>query len=128
MTRTNTNFDGFARLYNVDPVLGKHASMKESIARPIGEFDEAESLFGAEPFDDPVDRGTGRGLEPGLAEPGSGAECTRLSVLGIGVELATPRIAKILMSQLGFLESDTRLVRDNGARRPLAVIVGLLSM
>ena len=121
MTRANTDFENFARLNSVNPALGQHASMNESIARPIGEFHETKSLFGAEPLDDPADGWPGRSLEAGLAEPGSGAECTRLSVLGIGVKLATPRIAEILMSQVGFLESDARLVRDDGARRPLAV-------
>ena len=97
--------------------------MEERIARPIGERDETKALFGAEPLDDPGDGWPGRSLEAGLTEPGSGAECTRLSVLGIGVELATPRIAEILMSQLGFLDGDTRLLRYDGAKRPLAVIV-----
>jgi hypothetical protein len=42
-------------------------------------------------------------------------------VLGISVELATPRIAETLMSQLGFLEGDARSVREGEARCPLAV-------
>jgi hypothetical protein len=37
-----------------------------------------------------------------LAEPGSGSESTRLWV-GISVEVATPRMTKILISQLWFL-------------------------
>ena len=45
--------------------------MQERVARPIGEFDEAKSLFGVEPLDDPADRWPGRGLKPGLAEPGA---------------------------------------------------------
>ena len=72
--------------------------MEEGVARPIEEFNKAKSLFGVEPFDDPADRWSGRGLEPGLAEPGSGAECTRLGVEGVSVELATLRVTEILMS------------------------------
>jgi len=56
-----------------------------------------------------------------LDEPGSGAECARLWVVGIGVELATPRITEISISQLGFLKGDARSVRESEARRPLAV-------
>jgi hypothetical protein len=72
------HFEGFARLNSVDPALGQHASMQERVARPIGEFNEAKPLFGAEPLDDPIDRWTGGGLEAGLDEPGSGAEWARL--------------------------------------------------
>jgi hypothetical protein len=86
VARADTDFEGFSWLWGVDPALGQHAPMEESVARPIGEFDEAESLLSAEPFDDPTDRWAGRGLEPGLAEPGSGAESTRLRVVGISVE------------------------------------------
>jgi hypothetical protein len=73
--------------------------MKERIARPIGEFNEAKPLFGVEPFDDPSDGRAGRWLEPGLAEPGSGSESRKLWVVGIGVEVATPRMKKILLSR-----------------------------
>jgi hypothetical protein len=38
-----------------------------------------------------------------LAEPGSGAESTGLWVVGVDVEVATPRMTKILISQLWFL-------------------------
>jgi len=76
--------------------------MEEGVAGPIGEFDEPEPLFGVEPLDDPVDRGTGRVFER-LAEPGSGAEGAGLWVVGVDVEVATPRMTKILISQLWFL-------------------------
>ena len=55
---TNTHLDLLARLHSGDPTLGQHASMKEGVARPIGEFNEAKPFFGAEPFDDPADRWT----------------------------------------------------------------------
>jgi hypothetical protein len=71
---TDAHFEGFARLNSGDPTLGQHASMQKRIARTIEKFNEAKSLFGVEPFDDPTDRWPGRGLEPGPAEPGSGAE------------------------------------------------------
>jgi len=99
----STNFDGLARLHGVDAALSQHAPMEEGVAGPIREFDEPEALVGVEPLDDTVDRGTGRCLEPSLAEPGSGAEGTGLWVVGISVEVATPRVAKILISQLWFL-------------------------
>jgi hypothetical protein len=38
-----------------------------------------------------------------LAEPGSGSEGAWLRVVGISVEVATPRVTKILISQLWFL-------------------------
>ena len=82
--------------------------MKESIARPIRKLDETKALFGVEPFDYPTDRRTGRGLEPRLAETGSGAECAGLAVRGISVKLATPRIMEILVSRRGFLEGSSR--------------------
>jgi hypothetical protein len=133
MARTNTNLEGFSWLYGADPALGQHASVKESVARRIGEFiakpvrqfDEAKSLFRAEPFNNSTDSRAGRCLEPGLAEARSGAESTRLRVVGISVEIATPRITKILMSQFWFLEGDARLARDSEARRPLAVTDGI---
>ena len=90
-------------MHSVDPALSQHAPVEEGVAGPIGKFNEAKSLFGVEPFDDPADRWSGRGLEPGLAEPGSGAECPRLGVEGLSVEPATLRVTEILMSQLWFL-------------------------
>ena len=97
------HFERFARLTNADPALRQHAPMEEGVAGPIGEFDEPKPLFRAEPFDHPMEWGVGRCLAPGLAEPGSGAKNTRLWVVGISVEVATPRTAKILISQIWFL-------------------------
>jgi hypothetical protein len=85
--------------------------MKESVAGPIGEFDEAKSLLGVEPLDHPMERRAGRCLEPGLAEPRSGAESARLWVVSIGVEVATPRITEILMSHFGSWRSGVERVR-----------------
>ena len=97
------HFERFARLNNADPALRQHAPMEEGVAGPIGEFDEPKPLFRAEPFDHPMEWRAGRCLEPGLAAPGSGAENTRLWVVGIRVEVATPRTVKILISQIWFL-------------------------
>jgi len=72
--------------------------MQERVARPIGEFNEAKPLFGAEPFNDPTDRWTGRGLHGCSVEPGSVAECTRLRVVGFGVEITTPRTMEVSVS------------------------------
>ena len=76
VTGADPHFEGFARLNGSDPTLGQHASMKEGVAGPIGEFNEAKPLLGAEPFNDPTDRWPGRGLKPGLAESGSGSKST----------------------------------------------------
>ena len=38
-----------------------------------------------------------------MAEPGAGSKGTGLSVVGVSVEVATPRMTKILISQLWFL-------------------------
>jgi len=54
VTGADPHFEGFARLNGSDPTLGQHASMKEGVAGPIREFNEAKPLLGAEPFDDPV--------------------------------------------------------------------------
>ena len=77
--------------------------MEEGVAGPIREFDEPEAFVGAEPLDHPVDWWTGRCLEPRLAEPGAGSKGTGLWVVGISVKVATPRMTKILVSQLWFL-------------------------
>ena len=74
--------------------------VEEGVARSIREFDESKPLVRGKPLDDSVDWWTGRCLEPGLAEPGSGSESTRLWV-GVSVEVATPRMTKILISQFG---------------------------
>ena len=100
VTRTDADFEGFTRLHGVDAALSQHAPMEEGVAGAIREFDKSKPLFGIEPFDESVDRGTGRCLEPGLAEPGSGAESTGLWVVGVSVEVPTPRLTKILISQL----------------------------
>ena len=101
MAGADSNFEGFSRLYGADPTPGQQAPMKEGIARSIRECDEAKSLLGAEPFDNATSGWSGRSPEPRLTEPGRGAECTRLSVLGISVEFTTPRITEILVSQFG---------------------------
>ena len=103
MSGTDADFDGLSRLYGVDAQLSQHAAVEEGVARPIREFDEAEALVRAKPLDDTTDRGTGRGLEGRPIESGSGAESTGLWVVGVDVEVATSRIAKILISQLWFL-------------------------
>ena len=101
VSRTDTDFEGFTRLHGVDAALSQHAPVEEGVAGPIREFDEPEAFVGVEPLDDSSDRGTGRCLEPGLAESGSGAESTGLWVVGVSVEVATPRMTKILISQFG---------------------------
>jgi hypothetical protein len=93
------DLEGFTRLYGVDPALSQHAPVEEGVARPIREFDEPEALVRIEPLDDALNRGTGRCLEPGLAEPALGAESTGLRVVGVSVEVATPRVTIILISQ-----------------------------
>ena len=95
------HFEGFAWLNGSDPILGQHASMKEGVAGPIREFNEAKPFFGTEPFDDPADRWTGRGFHGCSVEPGSGSESTGLRLVGIGVEVATQRMTKISLSHLG---------------------------
>ena len=98
---TDAHFESFTRLHCVDPALSEDAPVKEGVARPIGEFNEPKPLLGIVPLDDATDRWTGGGLEPGLAEPGASAESTGLWVVGIGVEVATPRMTKILLSHFG---------------------------
>ena len=99
VSRTDPDFEGFAGLHSVDAALSQQAPVEEGIARLIREFDEPEAFVGVEPLDDTSDGRAGRWLEPGLAEPGSGAESTGLRMLGIGVEVTTPRMTKILISQ-----------------------------
>jgi hypothetical protein len=97
----DTNFEGVAGLNSADPALSQHTSVEEGIARSIRECDEAKSLLGVEPFDDPTNRWAGRGLDGCSVEPGSGAEGTRLWIVGICIELATPRVKEILMLHFG---------------------------
>ena len=77
MSRTNPDFQGVPRLHGVDATLSQHAPVEEGVAGAIGEFNEAEAFLGTEPLHDSTDRWTRRGLEPGLAESGSGAEYAR---------------------------------------------------
>ena len=98
-------------MHRIDAALRQHAPVEEGVAGPIGKSDESKPLFGVEPFDDPVDRRTGRCLEPRLAKPGSGAESTRLRVVRVSVEFATPRMTKILICQLWFLEGSCPISR-----------------
>jgi hypothetical protein len=98
---TDPDFEGIARLHSIDTASGQHTTVKEGIAGPIGEFDEPKAFVGIEPFDDPIDRWTGGCLEGCSAKAGSGSVGTGLWVVGIGVEIATPRITKILFSYFG---------------------------
>jgi len=103
VTRTDADLEGFTRLHDVDAALSQHAPVEEGVAGPIREFDEPEAFVGVEPLDDPVDRGTG-GVFERLAEAGVGVEFARVWVIGVDVEVATPRMTRILMCQLCFLE------------------------
>ena len=125
VSRTDTDLEGFSGLHSVDAALSQQAPVEKGIARPIREFDESEALVRAKPLDDTVDGWTGGCLEPGLAEPGlaepgSGAESTGLWIVGIGVEVATPRMSKILISQLWFL--GVCLIRSVGRRLDLSPV------
>ena len=85
--------------------------MNKDILVCVSETDEAKSLFGIEPFDDRVDWWT-RGYLKRLARPGSSAESTRLWVVPVNVEFATPRMPKILISQLWFLVGSCPISRE----------------
>ena len=76
--------------------------MEKSVAGTIGEFGEPKPLFRVEPLNDCSDGRTGGCLEPGFAEARSAAKRTGLWVVGISAELATPRMAEILVSQTWF--------------------------
>jgi hypothetical protein len=76
----DAHFESVARLNSADPALSQHTSVEEGIARSIRECDEPEAFLGTEPLHDCADWSTARYLEPGLAEPGWGAERTRLWV------------------------------------------------
>ena len=56
MSRTNSDFEGIARLDSADPALSEDAAMQEGVTRTIGEFEKAKPLLGAEPFHDTPDR------------------------------------------------------------------------
>jgi hypothetical protein len=105
---TDAHFERFTRLHCVDPAVSEDAPMEEGVARPIGQLDESKPLFGFEPFDDCTDRRTGGCLERCSVEPGSGFESTGLWVVSVSVEIATPRMTKILISQLWFLRGCAR--------------------
>jgi len=94
----DAHFEGFARLHDIDSALSEDTPVEEGIAGFIGEFDEAEPFLGIEPLDDTTDRWTRGCLQGCAAEPGASAESTGLWVVGIGVEVATPRVTKILFS------------------------------
>jgi len=99
----DSNFESIARRYGADAGSRQHTPVQETVARLIRKLDEPKSLLWAEPFDDCANRRAGRYLEPGLGEPVLSAKSTRLWVVSIIVELATPRMAEILVSQTWFL-------------------------
>jgi hypothetical protein len=99
----DSNFESIARLHGADAGPRQHTSVQESVAKLIGKFDETKPFLGAEPFDDCSDWIAGRLFESGLGEPGSSAESTRLWAIRIRVEVATPRMSEILVSQTSFL-------------------------
>ena len=104
----DAHIEGFTRLQGVNAALSQHAPMQEGVAGPIREFNEPEAFVGVEPFDDPLDWWTGRCLERRSVEPGSGAEGTGLWMVVVSVEVTTPRMTKILISQLWFLVGSCR--------------------
>ena len=52
MSRPDAHFEGVARLDGADAALSKDGPMKETVAGPIRQFDEAKSLVGTEPLHD----------------------------------------------------------------------------
>ena len=108
---TDPHFEGFARLHGVDPALSQHAAMKEGVPGPIGEFDEAKALLGIEPFDDSGTGGPEGASNRGWLNRGRVSESTGLWVVGVGVEVATPRMTKILISHFGSWWGGARSVR-----------------
>ena len=107
----DSNFESIAGLYGADAAPREHTPVQETVAGLIGKFDETKPLLGAEPFDDCSDWIAGRLFESGLGEPGLSAKSTRLWVVSISVELATPRMAEILVSQTSFLRRCARSAR-----------------
>jgi hypothetical protein len=98
VARTHTHYEGFALLYGIDATLSQDAPVEEGVTGPIGEFNEAKAFLGVEPLDYTTDRWAGGGLESGLAESGSASESTGVRLVGIVVEVTTPRMTKILLS------------------------------
>ena len=94
VTGADAHLEGFSWLYAADPALGQHASVKESITRPIGQLEETKSLFKAEPFNSSADWRSGRCLEPSLAEARSRSKCAGLSGVGVSVELRRRELRK----------------------------------
>ena len=123
MTRTDADLEGFTRLHDVDAALSQHAPVEEGVAGPIREFDEPEAFVGVEPLDDPVDRGTG-GVFERLAEAGVGVEFARVWVIGVDVEVATPRLTKILLSHFGSWWVPARSDRWNDSCCAVADLMG----
>jgi hypothetical protein len=103
VSRTDSVFEGFSWLHNVDAALCQGAPVEESVAGPIGEFDEAKSLLRTEPFYDATDRWTGGWFETGLTKTGSGSEGAGLPLVIVIVEFAMPLTPKLLISQFRFL-------------------------
>jgi hypothetical protein len=56
VSRTDSDFEGFSWLHNVDAALWQDAPVEEGVAAPTGEFDEAKSLLRTEPFYNTTDR------------------------------------------------------------------------
>jgi signal transduction histidine kinase len=122
MSRPDADLDGFARLHDADAALSQHASVKEGITRLIREFDEPEAFVGVEPFHDPTDRWTGRCLDGCSVKAGSGSESTRLRIVGISVEFATPRTTKILICQTSGAPEQPRKPRSGGGHALTAYV------
>jgi hypothetical protein len=111
---SETNFEGFSWLYASGPALGQDASMKEGIARPIGEFDKAKSLVQAELVGSSRDRRAGRCLETVSLNRGLVPNALGRAEYVSTSKVATPPLTKISMSQFQFPE-----------RRPVDALCGL---
>jgi hypothetical protein len=72
--------------------------MKEGVAGPIREFYKPKAFVGIEPLDGPTHRWTRRWLDGCSTKPRSRAESTRVWLVGIVVEVTTPRMTKVLFS------------------------------
>jgi hypothetical protein len=120
VSRTDAHFEGFARLNEIDPALSEDTPMKEGVAGTIREFDEPKAFLGIEPLDDSTNWRARRCVQGGSVEAGTGAKGTRLHVIGIGVEVATPRMTKILLSH--FSSWRWLLINSVGRRLDLSPI------